>query len=524
MTTLNVTSTRPQVLVDEQQLAQMRSEFGRRAVELERLKSAFETLAAVNAPARFIAASMALCNELASRFHAERVGVGFLKGRYVRLLALSHTEKITRHMQLVQDIEASMEECLDQDVEIIVPPPKDASFVYRATEQLANRHGPSAVCSLPLRRKNSAVNSQDSRESDVVAVLTLERTREKPLGIEEIETLRLTCDLFTSRLVDLYEQDRWIGAKALRETRKALSWLVGTKHTWAKAAAVAVAGLVAFSVLVKGDHKVEGQFVLESSEKQWVVAPFDGILESVNATEGDIVLTEKTGKIFDDLNATCPLVPLIGSRRPATIMATLKTDELEQKQLSSKEDVITNIKQAQLARKEGIAKEGEAQVYEAMAAKSQAEVDLYQLQIDSATIKAPVDGIVLSGDLKTKLGAKVDVGKELFQVGEWDKIRADISVPEDQITDLQVNQHGELAASSFPSEHIGFTVEQINPIATVNSAHNVFKVRAILDKGAAKPWMKPGMEGIAKVHVGEERYAWIWTHRLVNWVRMKLWL
>src|SRR6185312_16277088 len=108
--------------------------------ELERLKTAFETLAAVNAPAKFVAAAMALCNELASRFKAERVGVGFLKGRYVRLRALSHTEKITRHMQLVQDIEASMEECLDQDVEIIFPPPKDASFVYRETEKLSAKH------------------------------------------------------------------------------------------------------------------------------------------------------------------------------------------------------------------------------------------------------------------------------------------------------------------------------------------------------------------------------------------------
>src|SRR5204862_562825 len=108
--------------------------------ELDRPKSAMEILGAVNAPAQFVAASMALSNELASRFQAERVGIGFLTGRYVRLRALSHTEKITRNMQLVQDIESAMEEALDQDIEIVLPPPKDASFVYRATENLG-RHG-----------------------------------------------------------------------------------------------------------------------------------------------------------------------------------------------------------------------------------------------------------------------------------------------------------------------------------------------------------------------------------------------
>ena len=133
MTTFNMMTGRTQVLVDEQQLQQMQAELGRRGVELERLRAAMETLGSVNTPAHFMAAAMGLCNELASRWNAERVGIGFLRGRYVRLRALSHTEKITRNMQLVQDIEAAMEECLDQDVEVLLPAPKDASFVYRMT-------------------------------------------------------------------------------------------------------------------------------------------------------------------------------------------------------------------------------------------------------------------------------------------------------------------------------------------------------------------------------------------------------
>src|SRR4051794_31999022 len=138
MTAFNVMAGgRTQVLVDEQQLQQMTAEMKRLGGELDRLRTAMETLSAVNAPANFMAAAMALCNELASRSKAERVGIGFLRGRYVRLKALSHTEKITRNMQLVQDIEGAMEECLDQDVEVIFPPPKDATFVYRATEILA---------------------------------------------------------------------------------------------------------------------------------------------------------------------------------------------------------------------------------------------------------------------------------------------------------------------------------------------------------------------------------------------------
>ena len=33
----------------------------------------------------------------------------------------------------------------------------------------------------------------------------------------------------------------------------------------------------------------------------------------------------------------------------------------------------------------------------------------------------------------------------------------------------------------------------------------------------------PGVEGVAKVVVGERRLIWIWTHEAVEWLRLKLW-
>jgi hypothetical protein len=28
---------------------------------------------------------------------------------------------------------------------------------------------------------------------------------------------------------------------------------------------------------------------------------------------------------------------------------------------------------------------------------------------------------------------------------------------------------------------------------------------------------------VAKIHIGKRSYAWLWTHRLVDWLQMKLW-
>ncbi len=176
-------------------------------LNLRSLSTALEVLTATNDQRRFKAASMALCNELASRWSAERVSFGLLRGRYVKLQAMSQTEHINRKMKLVQDLESSMEECLDQDTEVLHPSPPEATYIHRVTTDFAQAHGPVALCSLPLRL-----------HGEVVGVVTLERTPDHPFTIDELEFLRLTCDLCTPRLLERFDQDRWFGARLATQT------------------------------------------------------------------------------------------------------------------------------------------------------------------------------------------------------------------------------------------------------------------------------------------------------------------
>jgi len=37
------------------------------------------------------------------------------------------------------------------------------------------------------------------------------------------------------------------------------------------------------------------------------------------------------------------------------------------------------------------------------------------------------------------------------------------------------------------------------------------------------PTLRPGMDGVAKVHVGERKLVWIWTHSLFDWLRLNIW-
>jgi multidrug resistance efflux pump len=162
------------------------------------------------------------------------------------------------------------------------------------------------------------------------------------------------------------------------------------------------------------------------------------------------------------------------------------------------------------------------QIAEANADKVQAQIELLEYEISRANILSPIKGVVVKGDLKRKIGAPVKMGDVLFEVCPLESLRAQLLVSEDQILDIKVGQKGRLATASEPGRRIEFVVERINPIAEVANQRNVFKVRVKLLE--TYKWMRPGMEGVAKVSIGKRRYAWIWSRKIVNWIRMKLWL
>ncbi len=466
-------------------LYEMRLTLQRREADLQGVATAIEVLASSNEQRRFSSFAMAICNEIASRWKAERVSLGILTGSYIKLRAMSHTENIVRKMKLVQNIESAMEECLDQDLEVIFPPPPEAGFVYRAASELHNQHGPSAICSLPLRR-----------DGEVTGVLTIERATDAPLELEQVEFLRLAGDLIAPRLVELHDRDRWFGARLAASSRKGLAAILGPRHTWAKLTAIALLILVLVLILVPGKYRVEAPFIFETLRRQVVPAPFDGYVESVAVEPGDPVDADQT------------------------VLATLETAELRLQRENLAAERSGYLKQAALALREE--KEVEVQIAEAQAAQAQAQILLLDHQIRQAAIQSPITGRVIEGELKKRIGSPVSRGDVMFEVAPLDALRAVLHVEDDDIANIQIGQQGELATQSHPGEHVPFEVELINPIAEILNNRNVFRVRVKLFE--TRPWMRPGSTGLAKATVGNRSYAWIWTKDAVNWIRMKLWI
>ena len=456
-----------------------------RRLALERISMAMDVLSALNRARRFMSAAMAVCNEMATRWQCRRVSIGFQKGRYVQIRAVSNTEKVNRKMRLLQDLEAVMEECLDQDVEVVYPADDTLTPVSREAGRFSNHHGPTALLSLPLRYHD-----------DVCAVLTLERPVERPFSVQEIEVARLTGDLCAPRLMELSEQDQWIGARMAGSFGKSLESILQPRQTLAKLSAILLFLLAVFLIFIKGSYRVESPILFETTIQQAVVAPFDSYIKSVAVEPGDHVLAGET---------------LLGELEISELrleLAALKAEQIgyQKQAVAAMRDQKTTDTQIALARQDKVA----------------AQISLMEARIGQGTLVAPMTGRILSKDLKQRIGAPVETGTVLFEIAPLESLQAVLYVPEDAISDVTEGQEGTLVSVGHPSRKIPFVITRIHPMAEVVNQRNVFRVHAKLL--AQHEWMRPGMEGMAKISVGKKSYLWIGSRRLVNWLRMKIWL
>ena len=85
----------------------------------------------------------------------------------------------------------------------------------------------------------------------------------------------------------------------------------------------------------------------------------------------------------------------------------------------------------------------------------------------------------------------------------------------------QLNQAGQLILTAMPREKLSFTISKITPISVSEEGRSYYLVEAALDQVSDR--LRPGMEGFGKIEVDRRKLIWIWTHKLVDWVRLWLW-
>lgn len=472
------------LIADTAALYQLHLAARQAASDVQKFSAVLDLLVPVNEATQFFPAGLALCNGIATHFRCARVSLGWLEHGYVHLRAISRTEHFDRRMAAAQALETVMEECLDQDLEILWPQPENSSIITRDHEKFAAEQKSANVCSIPLRL-----------DGKPVAVLTCERA-EGAFGEAELQQLRLIADQVVRSLDERRKADRWFGARSADATRDYLKQWFGPEHTWRKVAAIAGVIVVAALFLVRVNYRVEGNFILRSDEASYLTAPFDAYVEQVFVRTGDHV----------DKGA-----PLLSFNR-----AELLLDES-----AAAADVARYQREAQKA--EADHRLAEKRIADALTQQSQARLDLVKYRLENSVVRAPFEGVVVEGDWRERIASPVKQGDALFKVAKISTLYAEADISEKDVKEIMGHSKGEIAFVTQPKLKYPVTVEVVEPAAVTKKDGNVFLTRLKPDGGAPN-WWRPGMTGLCKISTEKRSLFWILTHRTVDFLRMKLWV
>ncbi len=82
-------------------------------------------------------------------------------------------------------------------------------------------------------------------------------------------------------------------------------------------------------------------------------------------------------------------------------------------------------------------------------------------------------------------------------------------------------QTGEVVFGAIPERAFGLVVDEIIPVALARDGRNMFRVEAHLSETSDS--LRPGMNGVGKIDIGERKLIDIWTRPILEWVELTLW-
>ena len=451
---------------------------------LEQAKTALHFVSEVIVHDKFRAACDAVVTQLATKLNCGQVSIGFVRRSRATVVSLSHTAQFGKRMNLVRDIGAAMDEAIDQQCVVLYPLPKDSEYyVTQIHEKLAHSHQVGSILTVPLQ-----VNDE------LVGALTLERPHGQPFNQQSIELCDCVAAVVGPVLSEKRDNDRWIGHKLLDSASLQIQRMFGPQYLGRKLLASLLVLLILFFSFATGNYQVTAPSTLEGIVQRAIVAPFDGYIATENARAGEIVKKKEVLATLDERD-------LVLEQLRWTTTRSQRLTEYN-RALSQQNRADTNIIKAQIE-------------------QAEAQIALLNEQIERTKLTAPFDGIVVFGDVSQKIGASVRRGEELFKVAPLNSYRVILKVDESDIAQVQVGQSGQLIVSSLPEDTLQYKIRRITPITEAEEGRNFFRVEAELLSSNER--LRPGMEGIAKTDIDSRHLIWIWTHKLLNWLRITFW-
>jgi multidrug resistance efflux pump len=257
----------------------------------------------------------------------------------------------------------------------------------------------------------------------------------------------------------------------------------------AAAGILAAVGVLALPL----EHRIQARVQMEPAVRRFVVAPFDGVVESVLAEPGDTVAEGD------------PLARLDG-----------RDLELERIKLSAQRDQMAKQRNVAMARGDAAAR----QIADLELARIDAELGLVDYRAGNLAVRSPITGVVLQGDLERAEGSPVTKGLRLFELAPLDDMIAEVEIPAEDVAFFREGASTEIRLTALPYLPITGKLSGLRPRAEIRDGRNLFIAEMVVPPQDAG--LRPGMRGSARIDAGRRTVGWLLFHR--PWERLRQWL
>lgn len=257
------------------------------------------------------------------------------------------------------------------------------------------------------------------------------------------------------------------------------------------AATVIVVAL--FLVLCPLPMRVTGAAVVAAQHRVTIAAPLAGNVTAVFAHEGQRVAA---GQVLGAMNDW-----------------QWRTD-LAASEARYKEAIL--VMESDLAR--GAPKAGEDR---AQMEYLRSEVDRARTRLDSAQLRSPIAGIVVTPFLQNAAGEHLDAGAAFAQVVDLSAAVVDIAVPQSDIALIHPGQSAAIKLDSYPQISWHHPVTIVSAQAQAGNGDRSFAARVPLPNPDAM--LRAGMTGRGKIFIGFRPAGYVLLRSPALWIWQTLW-
>ncbi len=428
---------------------------------------------------RFATAAASVVADLAVLLKCERVSLGLQERQRVRVTTISGVTDLRASQDAVLRLAQAMQEALDQRCSIVYPmPPDTATCATLAHAELAAGDGKLSICTLPILCGDQATGAFLFERLDGFDAAAMQIAKDAALFIGPVLVLQQRAEGTLQARIEAAT------GRAPTPAHGRSPWRVAALTA---AIALAVIGALPTTYRVVSPARVEGE------AQRVIAAPVDGFVRSVAARPGDAVHADQVIVQLEDRD--------LKLEREKWQSELAKLDKQYLDALSKDEAGPIVIAASKLA-------------------EARSQLELAEGQLERTALRAPFEGVLISGDLSQSIGMPVKRGQELMTIATERAYRVVAEVDEQDVAALRAGQKAQVLFAALP-EPIAFTVTRIAPVATTADGRNVFEAEGNAAAGADA--LRPGLRGVAKIEIEPSFVAVVWWQRASQWLRHMAW-